>query len=120
MKVPKGSQIGTKLLLRNKGIPVLHATGSQKGNHIVHLNIEIPKKINERQEQLLREFDEESRSSGLGNISGRIAKAAGSAFESLFGKSCSKKEEEEKKKDEKLNEEEKSKKTNDTVEEKTA
>merc|ERR1712008_29117 len=84
MKIPKGSQIGSKLLLRNKGIQRLNRRG--KGNHYVHLNIEIPKKISKKQEELLREFDEESMSSGKG-ISGRIAEAAGSAFDSLFGKS---------------------------------
>merc|ERR1712157_658915 len=52
----------------------------------VHLQIEIPKKINHKQELLLRQFDEESQLCGLG-LSGRIAKAAGSAFESIFGTS---------------------------------
>lgn len=83
MKIPKGCQIETKLMLRGKGIQRLH--GSSKGNQIVHLKIEIPKNITPRQEELLREFDEETKASGLG-ISGRLAKAAGSAFETLFGK----------------------------------
>jgi len=80
--VPKGTQMGAKLMLRGKGIQRLNGRG--KGNHYVHLNIEIPKSLTKRQEELLREFDEESRSSGSG-ISGRIAKAAGSAFDTLFG-----------------------------------
>lgn len=82
MKIPKGTQVESKLMLRGKGIQRLNS--SSKGNHIVHLKIEIPKKITPRQEELLREFDEESKQSGLG-ISGRLAKAAGSAFEKLFG-----------------------------------
>jgi DnaJ-class molecular chaperone len=82
MKIPKGCQPNTKLMLRNKGIQQVHA--SNKGNQVVHLKIEIPKKISERQEELLREFDRETAEHGLG-ISGRIAKAAGSAFEKLFG-----------------------------------
>lgn len=82
VKVPKGTQPETKLVLRGKGIQKMHGAG--KGNHYVHLKIEIPKEINTRQEELLREFDEETRSSGKG-ISGRLAKAAGSAFESIFG-----------------------------------
>ena len=106
MKIPKGCQINTKLLLRNKGIPIVN-NSHKKGNHIVHLQIQIPKKINNKQEQLLRQFDEESQICGLG-ISGRIAKAAGSAFESIFG---SKKENENEKK-------EKNNKNDDDIEEK--
>lgn len=83
MKIPKGTQVDAKLMLRGKGIQHLHSDG-RKGNHIVHLQIEIPKKVSKRQEELLREFDEEMKHSG-GGIYGRLAKAAGSAFESIFG-----------------------------------
>lgn len=83
LKVPQGCQPDTKLMLRGKGIQKLH--GAAKGDHVVHLKIEIPTEFTKRQEELLREFDEEARESGCG-ISGRIAKAAGSAFETLFGK----------------------------------
>lgn len=86
MNVPKGCQPDSKLVMRGKGIPFLQGRGArkQKGNQIVHLKIEIPKKITARQEELLREFDKETEESGRG-ISGRIAKAAGSAFETFFG-----------------------------------
>lgn len=83
MKIPKGTQVDSKLMLRGKGISHLHSDG-RKGNHIVHLQIEIPKKVSKRQEELLREFDEEMKHSG-GGIYGRLAKAAGSAFETIFG-----------------------------------
>jgi molecular chaperone DnaJ len=82
MKIPKGCQPDAKLMLRGKGIQQLH--GARKGNHIVHLKLVIPKEITARQEELLREFDEESGTHGLG-ISGRIAHAAESAFGKLFG-----------------------------------
>jgi len=89
MKIPKGCQTDAKLLMRNKGIPHLnHST--LKGSQIVHLKVEIPKKITKRQEELLREFDDEAKCAGLG-ISGRIAHAAESAFGSLFGSSGGKK-----------------------------
>jgi DnaJ-class molecular chaperone len=88
MKIPKGCQPDTKMVLRGKGVPVLNA-GGRKGNQIAHLKLEIPKKITPRQEELLREFDAEMKSCGYG-ISGRIAKAAGSAFEKFFGGSESK------------------------------
>ena len=83
MKIPKGTQVDAKLMLRGKGITHLNS-GGRKGNHIVHLQIEIPKQVSPRQEELLREFDEEMKHSG-GGIYGRLAKAAGSAFESIFG-----------------------------------
>jgi len=83
MKVPKACQPDTKLKLRGKGIQEMHGAG--KGNHYVHLKIRIPKKITPRQEELLREFDEESRKHDLG-IYGRLSHAAGTAFEKLFGK----------------------------------
>jgi len=82
MKIPTGCQPESKLLMRGKGITFLH--GREKGNQIVHLKIQIPKKITQKQEELLREFDKESKENGIG-ISGRLAKAAGSAFESIFG-----------------------------------
>lgn len=83
MKIPKGCQIDTKLMLRGKGIAQLH--GKAKGNHIVHLKIQIPKSLNSRQEGLIREFDEETRACGNG-ISGKIAHMAGTVFERVFGK----------------------------------
>ena len=93
VKIPKGCQPEAKLMLRGKGIPRLHGAG--KGNHIVHLKIVIPKKITPRQEELLREFDEETGSHGLG-ISGRIAHAAESAFEKMFGSKKKKDDQKEK------------------------
>lgn len=83
MKIPKGCQPETKLVMKGKGIQRLH--GSGKGNQIVHLKIEIPKEITSRQEELLREFDDESARHGL-NISGRLAKAGMGVYEKLFGK----------------------------------
>jgi DnaJ-class molecular chaperone len=82
MKIPKGCQPDTKLMLRGKGIKQLH--GSTKGNQIVHLKIAIPKEITARQEELLREFDDETAKCGNG-IFGNLSAAAGSAFEKLFG-----------------------------------
>lgn len=90
LKIPKSCQPDAKLMMRAKGIQQLH--GSRKGNHVVHLKLVIPKEISTRQEALLREFDEESRVHGLG-ISGRIAHAAGSAFEKMFGPKDKKKKE---------------------------
>jgi len=82
MKVPKGTQVDTKLMLRGKGIPRLNT--KSKGNQIVHLKIEIPKSITDKQEELLREYDQEAKEGGC-TLSGRLARAATSAFDSIFG-----------------------------------
>ena len=82
MKIPKGCQVDTKLMMRGKGIKKLNS--NSHGNQIAHLKIEIPKNITPRQEELLREFDAESSRSGCG-ISGRLAEAVGSAFANIFG-----------------------------------
>ena len=97
VKIPKGCQPDTKLMLRGKGIQKMHS--ASKGNHVVHVKIEIPQSITPRQEQLLREFDNESREHGTG-ITGRIAKAAESAFDTLFGKHKTKGNDDSEKKDE--------------------
>lgn len=100
MKIPKGCQVDTKLMLRSKGIQRLHSTAH--GNQIVHLKIEIPKSINARQEELLREFDEETKVHGIG-ISGKLAGAVGNAFSSFFGGGKKKDNEEAKKEEEAKN-----------------
>ena len=103
VKVPKGCQPDTKLMLRGKGIQKLHGAG--KGNHIVHLKIEIPKTITKRQEELLREFDDETSKCGSGGISGRLAEAAGW----FFGGGSKSKNGDEKSKESKTKEESKKK-----------
>lgn len=80
MKIPKGTQPETKLMLRGKGIRDVHGSGI--GNQIVHLGIVIPKEISPRQEDLLREFEEEGEKKGT---MGDIGEAVGSAFDRLFG-----------------------------------
>jgi DnaJ-class molecular chaperone len=97
MKIPKGCQVDTKLMLRGKGIQRLDSKSF--GNQIAHLKIEIPKTITPRQEELLREFDKETESCG-GGISGKLAGAVENAFSSIFG--GTKKEKKSKKKVEKV------------------
>jgi molecular chaperone DnaJ len=91
LKIPRGCQPDTKLVMKGKGIQ--RWNGREKGNQIVHLKIEIPKEITTRQEELLREFDEEAIQCRT-NLSGRIAHEAKSAFEKLFGKNKKSKDKE--------------------------
>ena len=57
MKIKPGTQPGTTMLLRNKGIK--HVQQSfHKGNQYVTLNVKVPTSLDERQRELLEEFDE--------------------------------------------------------------
>lgn len=52
--LPKGTQTGTQFKLKNKGVPNLR--GSGKGNLYFTVVVQVPKVIDERQEELLLEF----------------------------------------------------------------
>jgi len=63
MSIPAGTQSGKVFRLRGQGLPVLE--GSGRGDQLVRAFIEVPKKLSERQRELLREFSElEKKSSG--------------------------------------------------------
>jgi len=55
LKMSEGTQTGTVFRLKDKGITHLHS--SRKGSLYVKVNVEVPKKLNEKQKTLLREFD---------------------------------------------------------------
>jgi len=54
LKVPSGSQPGSKLLMRSKGIKRVQTSG--RGNQYVHLKLKIPTKLTARQKELMQEF----------------------------------------------------------------
>jgi molecular chaperone DnaJ len=56
MKIPAGTQPGEKLRVRNHGLP--RADGYGRGSLVVQVQIEVPKKLTDEQEELLRKFDE--------------------------------------------------------------
>lgn len=55
IKIPSGTQSGHEFRLKGKGMPVLGSRA--KGDQIVRIYIDVPKKLNARQKQLLEEFD---------------------------------------------------------------
>jgi len=55
LKMGEGTQTGTVFRLKDKGITHLHS--SRKGSLYVKVNVEVPKKLSEKQKALLREFD---------------------------------------------------------------
>ena len=63
MSIPAGTASGKVFRLRGQGMP--HVQSAQKGDQLVRVFVEIPKKLDERQKELLREFEEiESERSG--------------------------------------------------------
>jgi molecular chaperone DnaJ len=54
LEVPAGTQHGEVFKLRGKGLPDLRS--KRLGDELVQILIEIPKRLNEKQKQLLREF----------------------------------------------------------------
>ena len=59
IKVPAGTQNGTKIRMKGYGVPGLKGSGSSKGDQFVKINIEVPRKINEKQLQLIKKLAEE-------------------------------------------------------------
>ncbi len=56
VEIPAGSQPGQKITIRGQGLPQLH--GSRRGDLILGLTVEVPKKLTEAEAKLLREFAE--------------------------------------------------------------
>lgn len=55
MKVPSGTQSGHEFRLKGNGMPVIGSRS--KGDQVVHVYIDVPKKLNSRQKELLEEFE---------------------------------------------------------------
>lgn len=56
-KIPEGTQSGTIFRMKGKGIPSLRGYG--RGDHYVKVVVEIPKKLNDKQKELLKRFADE-------------------------------------------------------------
>lgn len=54
MTIPAGTPTGKVFRLRGQGLPVLDGRG--RGDQLVRVFVEVPKKLNDRQKELLREF----------------------------------------------------------------
>jgi molecular chaperone DnaJ len=56
-KIPEGTQDGAVFRIRGEGVQQMN--GSNRGDLVVRVKVEIPKKLTDRQKELLREFDKE-------------------------------------------------------------
>ena len=56
MTIPEGTQNDDRFVLKGKGIPNLRGNG--KGNQYVTVNVEVPKKLSQKQKEILKDFQE--------------------------------------------------------------
>ncbi|MCT4786807.1 molecular chaperone DnaJ [Exiguobacterium aestuarii] len=72
LKVPAGTQTGSKFRLRGKGMPSVR--GGANGDQYVSVVVMTPKNMTDRQKELLREFEEISGESGVEEEHGMFQK----------------------------------------------
>lgn len=56
LKIPEGTPSGTQLRIRNKGVPFVNGHG--RGDLVVHIDVQIPKKLTREQKKLFEELRE--------------------------------------------------------------
>lgn len=57
LKIPSATQSNALFRLRDKGVPQMRGAG--RGDHLVEVTIEVPKKLSRKQKKLLEDFDQE-------------------------------------------------------------
>lgn len=58
LRIPSGTQPGTAIRLRGKGVPHLHGNG--RGDHYVRIKVTVPKHLTGKQKELLEQFQKEN------------------------------------------------------------
>ncbi|HQD39607.1 MAG: molecular chaperone DnaJ [Firmicutes bacterium] len=74
LTIPPGTQPGTTFRVRGSGVPHLHGQG--RGDQFVTVRVEIPKKLTNKQKELLQELEETFEDTSKGFF-GRIKEAFG-------------------------------------------
>ena len=54
INIPEGTQVGSTFKLKDKGIPNIHGKG--RGNIEYTINVDIPKRLNDKQREILKQF----------------------------------------------------------------
>ena len=70
--IPEGTQTDTEFRIRGKGIPQLG--GNYTGDLIFRVRVEIPKRLTDKQREILRQFDEQSSEKNYEGLKGFIDK----------------------------------------------
>ncbi len=59
IKIPAGAQNGTKIRMKGLGVPALKGSGTAKGDQYVKITIKVPRRLTEKQLQLMKKLSEE-------------------------------------------------------------
>jgi curved DNA-binding protein len=59
IKIPAGAQNGTKIRMKGYGAPGLKGSGAAKGDQYVKINVEVPRKVTDKQLQLIQKLADE-------------------------------------------------------------
>jgi DnaJ-class molecular chaperone len=59
MRIPEGTQPGRVFRIRGRGIPQASSKNAPRGDHLVHIQVEIPTELSPRQRQLIEELARE-------------------------------------------------------------
>jgi molecular chaperone DnaJ len=70
LKIPPGTQHGSVFRIKGQGLPDLRTR--RTGDELVHIMVEIPTKLNDKQEELLREFAKTENKSVFPKASGFV------------------------------------------------
>ncbi len=62
LKIPQGTQPDTVIRLAGKGVPSVRGNG--RGNHYVRIKVTVPKNLNSKQKEILKEFEASKSSKG--------------------------------------------------------
>lgn len=79
LRIPEGTQPETEFSIRGKGIPNMRGFG--KGDLVIKVKVEVPRKLNARQKKILQEFAHE----GGGKITGHQEKGFFDRMKHTFG-----------------------------------
>lgn len=56
MRIPEGTQPGRVFRIRSRGVPQAAGTNAPRGDHLVHVNVEVPTELTAKQRELLEEL----------------------------------------------------------------
>ncbi|MEO8699540.1 MAG: J domain-containing protein [Kofleriaceae bacterium] len=56
MRIPEGTQPGRVFRIRSRGVPQAAGTNAPRGDHLVHVQVEVPTELTARQRELLEEL----------------------------------------------------------------
>ncbi len=56
MRMPEGTQPGRVFRIRGRGIPQASGKNAPRGDHLVHIHVEVPTELTARQRELIEEL----------------------------------------------------------------